>query len=192
MHMRDNDFHSARHWAQELLSSTLDEGSVAVDATMGNGHDTLYLAERVGENGRVYAFDIQPDAVERTRARLAQAGRLERASLFCMSHADMADVVHEQVDAVLFNFGWLPGGDHAVTTRTESSLKAVEQARALLKPGGVMTLCIYPGHEEGDRERAALLDWGRALDPKRYDVMVRAYLNQPNHPPLMLAVRRRG
>ena len=189
--MIENDFRSARHWARELLDVTVREGSVCVDATMGNGHDTLYLAERVGDAGRVYAFDIQESAVARTRERLEKAGLMHRARLFQISHAEMDGVVRESIDAAVFNFGWLPGGDHRATTRVETSLIAVQKALALLKPSGVMTLCVYPGHDEGDREKDALLQWGSALDAKRYDVMAKGYLNQPNCPPVLIAVRNR-
>ncbi len=184
------DFQSARFWAREIIESAVSEGSVAVDATMGNGNDTQWLCERVGNTGRVYAFDIQAEAVARTEERLRAAGLLSRATLLCESRERILEAVAEPIDAAVFNLGWLPGAEHGVTTQTETTLRAAEAALACLREGGVMTICIYPGHEEGERERKALLSWAEGLDPRRYDAIVKAYLNQPNHPPCMLAVRK--
>ena len=185
------DFRSARFWAAELVGPAMYPGAVAVDATMGNGQDTLWLCERAGETGRVYAFDIQQAAVDRTRERLEAAGMLERARLNCTGHERIAQVVPEPVDVVMFNLGWLPGAEHGVTTRTETTLRAVDAALSLLKPDGLMTVCVYPGHPEGARELEALLQWAGNLDPRRYDALVKCYLNQPNDPPRMIAVKRK-
>ena len=185
------DFKSARFWAKEIMEDALFSGAFAIDSTMGNGYDTLWLCELVGESGKVYAFDVQQEAVNNTAKRLEDAGVRERASLFCMGHERMLEAVEEPVDAVLFNLGWLPGAEHGVTTRTETTLKAVEAALTLLKEEAVMTICIYPGHEEGARELQMLMDWAAKLDDKRYDAVIKHYVNQPNDPPQMLAIRKK-
>ena len=185
------DFHSARHWAWALMGEALTEGSLAVDATMGNGHDTLRMCRQVGGAGRVWAFDIQTQALEATAKRLEEAGMRERATLILDSHARMADYVTEPVDGVMFNLGWLPGQDKSRRTLPESTRAAIDAALTLLKPGALLTVCAYPGHEEGRAERDMLMKWASELDPKRYDAMLRTYLNQPNDPPLLFAVRRR-
>ena len=186
-----NDFRSARYWAAELIERALFPGARAVDATLGNGRDALWLCELVGETGHVTGFDIQPEAVARSHARLQAAGVLDRAELICDGHEHLSKyIAPATVDAAVFNLGWLPGAPHALTTRTQTTLTAVNAALAALKPGGVLTVCVYPGHAEGAREREALLAWARALDARRYDAMVRAYLNQPNDPPLLIAVKK--
>ena len=186
-----NDFRSARFWASELIERALYPGAVAVDATLGNGHDALWLCGLVGETGRVYGFDVQQEAVERSRARLVEAGVAERATLILDGHQNMRTyVLSESADAVMFNLGWLPGAAHGVTTQTATTLEAVTAALTVLKEDGVMTVCVYPGHEEGARERDALLSWARGLDERSYDVMLRAYLNQSGDPPLMIAVKK--
>ncbi len=185
------DFSSARFWASELIGPALYPGARAVDATMGNGKDTRWLCERVGPEGMVYAFDVQPEAVDRTRALLEADGLSHRATLFCRGHQHMAECVHEPVDVVMFNLGWLPGGEHGVTTRKETTLHAVDAALGLLKPEGLMTICVYPGHEEGARELEALVRWASNLDARRYDAMLKRYMNQPNHPPQLIAVKRK-
>ena len=184
------DMKSARHWAEELLRQAVGPGARVIDGTMGNGRDTLWLAELVGETGRVYAFDIQREAVERTRARLEEAGVLRRATLFHAGHERIAELVPEPVDSAVFNLGWLPGADTALRTRADTTLAAVNAALDKLKEGGLLTVCAYPGHEEGRVERDMLLEWAKALPPAQYDAMLRAYLNQPNDPPVLFAVKK--
>ena len=171
-----NDFRSARFWAREMILPALHSGSRAIDATMGNGGDTLALCELVGETGRVYAFDVQEAAIESTRARLQSAGMLDRATLIHAGHERISEFISEPADAI--------------TTRVETTLSAVDQALEALAPDGVMTICIYPGHEEGARERDALIDWAKRVNPRRFDVLIKTYLNQPNDPPMMLAVHK--
>ena len=186
------DFRSARFWAAALMETALFPGARAVDATMGNGRDTLWLCQRVGPNGHVYAFDVQPEAVERTGQRLRDADLSDRATLLCQGHQHMADFVPEPVDVVMFNLGWLPGAEHAVTTRTETTLQAVDAALTLLRPQGLMTVCVYPGHEEGTRELRALTQWAGRLDSRLYDALLERYMNQPNDPPQLIAVKKKG
>lgn len=186
------DFRSARFWAAELMEAALFPGAQAVDATMGKGRDTLWLCQRVGPQGRVYAFDVQPEAVDRTRSLLEAEGLLDRATLFCEGHQHMAECVREPVDAVMFNLGWLPGAPHAVTTRAETTLQAVDAALSLLKPQGLLTVCVYPGHAEGARELEALRAWAGCLDPRAFDALLKCYVNQPNDPPQLIAVKKKG
>lgn len=168
---------SARYLAADVLSRVLSEGDSAVDATMGNGHDTEALCRLVGPSGRVYAFDIQPQAVENTRLRLLETGLADRASLFCLGHEHLAEAVPGPVRAVMFNLGWLPGGDHGITTLLPTTLSAVEQALSLLLPGGVLVLCAYPGHPEGAREKESLISFFSSLPPQRYNVLRQVFLN---------------
>ena len=185
-----NDFRSARFWAREMILPALHSGSRAIDATMGNGGDTLALCELVGETGRVYAFDVQEAAIESTRARLQSAGMLDRATLIHAGHERISEFISEPADAIVFNLGWLPGAAHIVTTRTETTMRAVQAALELVQPDGFVSICVYPGHEEGAREREALLAWAAAL-PGTLDVLHQSYMNQKNSPPELLAVRRR-
>ena len=185
------DFGSARKWARALIEATVGAGARIVDGTMGNGYDTEWLAGLVGKDGHVFGFDIQPEAVERTRTRLEAAGLLERATLICDGHQKLAEYVKEPLDAAVFNLGWLPGSPHACTTQVDTTLQATEAALSLLKPGGVLTICVYPGHEEGTRERGALLQWAGALDDGVYDAMAQEYLNIRKKPPLLIAVTKR-
>ena len=168
---------SARYLARDALSRAVQPGDVVADATMGNGHDTLFLAEQVGPEGHVYAFDVQPEALDATRRLLEAHGLAGRVSLLCRSHAFLAETVPAGLSAVVFNLGWLPGGDHRITTRCDSTEKAVTGALECLKPGGIVTVCAYPGHEEGARELDMLLRFFSNLSNRTYNVLRQSFLN---------------
>ena len=168
---------NARHLAADYMRRTIRERDAVVDATMGNGKDTLFLCNLVGETGHVYAFDVQEVAVESTRQRLMEMGLIDRCSLFVKGHQLVQTEVHEPIDAVMFNLGWLPGGDKTVTTLWETTRQAVEACLQLLRKGGVLTLCAYPGHAEGDRERENLIGWFASLRPQEYNVLHQRFLN---------------
>lgn len=181
---------NARHLAADYMRRTIRPGDTVVDATMGNGKDTLFLAELAGESGHVYAFDVQEEAVARTRERVQEAGFGERVTLFLAGHETMAQHVPQGVMAIMFNLGWLPGAAHAVTTRTDTTLAAVEAAVQLIAPGGIVTVCIYPGHEEGKRELSALLDYASALSVRRYNVLHHRFLNASGETPQLILIQR--
>ena len=185
------DLGNARKWAQRLREEALFPGAVVVDATMGNGGDTAHLAQLVGENGHVYAFDVQQEALDRTAERLKEAGLSARVTLILDGHQNMLRHIKTPCDMIVFNLGWLPGAAHDVFTLAETTMRALDAALALLKVGALLTVCVYPGHEEGTRELHALLEWAAALDEKRFDAMHKTYLNQSNDPPHLIAVKKK-
>ena len=147
---------SARYIATDCLQQVVRPGDHVIDATMGNGHDTLMLARLVGEEGHVTGFDVQEAAVASSRRLLEENGVLDCCTLHVLGHEHMAEVVTGPVRAVMFNLGWFPGGDKTVTTHWETTSQALLQAMALLEPRGICTVCAYPGHaagEEGKRFR---------------------------------------
>lgn len=175
--MREFELKSARYIAADCLRRFLLPGDKAVDATMGNGHDTLMLCELVGKDGVVYAFDVQEQAVENTRRRLWKAGVDKQAQLHLCGHQHMEEYVEGPVQAVMFNLGWLPGGDKSVTTHWESTQKAVKSALKLLDIGGVCVICVYPGHEAGDEERRLLAAFLSQLRPQDFNVLHHRFVN---------------
>lgn len=177
-------------YCHHFLRDYIREGDICVDATAGNGGDTEFLCRLAGENGKVYAFDVQEQAVRSTEERLERAGLRDRAELICAGHERMKEFVKERAAAVVFNLGYLPGGDHAVATKADTTLRAAEQALELLKPGGVVSLCIYSGGDTGYEERDTLLSWLRELDPRRWLVIVNCYYNRRNDPPLPVFIIR--
>ena len=184
---------SARYLAREVILRAVEPGDTVVDATMGNGHDTQMLCETVGPEGRVWAFDVQAQAVEETRNRLRAQGLDGRAELILSGHEHMAEYVKGPVKAVMFNLGWLPGGDHAVTTRWETTRTAVESALDLLAPMGVLVICAYPGHAEGEREKQELTAFLGGLDNRRYNVLHQRFLNAgPGAPECFVIQKQNG
>ena len=181
---------SARYLASECISQAVREGDTVVDATMGNGHDTEMLARLVGEKGHVYAFDIQHQAVENTRARLTEQGLIGRVTLIEDSHANLARYVTESPQVIMFNLGWLPGGDKQVTTLLSSTLTAVQTALSLLPVNGVLCMCVYPGHDEGMRELKALTQYFTELDPRQFNCLLQTFLNAGDGAPRCFIIQK--
>ncbi|MBR3680870.1 MAG: class I SAM-dependent methyltransferase [Clostridia bacterium] len=161
----------------------LREGDVAVDFTMGNGNDTLFLSRAVGEAGRVYAFDIQEEALDSTRKHLEENGAPNNYTLICASHHRVKEFVNEPIKAGMFNLGYLPrSGKKAVTTMRETTLPAVRAALELLCPDGVLIVAIYPGHEEGALEGEMLREYFSGLSRYRVCPSEFKILNSPTSP----------
>ncbi len=177
--------------ARQVIRERVGSGETVVDATMGNGNDTLFLAQLVGVHGRVIAYDIQPEAVLRTRERLEREGVSGWVDLRLASHEQIG-AIPEQVGAIMFNLGYLPGGNKAVTTQAESTCRAIEAGLSILRPGGVMTIVVYWGHPAGQMEKEAVESFCESLDQTRFLVLKYQYLNQQNQAPFLLAVERRG
>lgn len=182
-------------FAHSLLEKAVKEGSFAIDATAGNGHDTVFLAKRVGKSGKVFAFDIQPEAVKRTKERLEKEGLVTRAELFCTGHEHAGECIpaslHGKISGAVFNLGYLPGSDKTVITRPESTIAALGQIFPMLETGGIIAVVVYHGHEGGAYERDRLLDYVKQLDQKKAHVLRYEFLNQANHPPFLIAVQKR-
>lgn len=178
-------------FARQLIEGRLKNGGRALDGTAGNGRDTLFLAQLAGGSGKVWAFDIQAQALSNTAGLLRENGVEERVELIAASHADLADYVREPLDAAMFNFGYLPGGDKTVTTKADSSVLAIQAAAALLAEGGLLTAVVYSGHPAGRTEAATIEQWAAALPQEQYQVLHYRFTNQRNHPPQLLAIEKR-
>ncbi len=165
-----------------FLASHIKEGDTVADFTMGNGHDTLWLAEQVGKSGHVYAFDIQKAALEQTESRLREAGVEQRCSLIFDSHENSEQYIREPLNASVFNLGWLPGSDRTLTTRHESTMKAVDAAIRLCAPDGIVLVAVYPGHPEGEREGILLSERLSSLNRRAFSVTQFRILNSPTSP----------
>lgn len=143
--------------AHDWISRLVLPGDTVADATAGNGHDTVFLARLAGAAGQVHAFDVQEKALRATRERLEKDGLLTPAvQLHLASHDRLAELVAGPVKAVVFNLGYLPGGNKKTVTRTACTLAALEQAAALIAPNGLLSVMCYPGHEEGKAEADAV------------------------------------
>jgi 16S rRNA C1402 N4-methylase RsmH len=187
---------SVLDFAHHLIAEALSPGGVAVDATVGNGHDTVALARAVGPEGRVFGIDVQAEAIEHTRSRLADDGVAEPVTLVHGGHEDMAEhlpaSVHGAVGAVTFNLGYLPGSASTLTTEPETTLSALEAALSVLRPGGVVTVVMYTGHEGGPAEAAAVESWAADRSQDEFHVLSYQFMNQKNDPPRLVAVEKRS
>jgi 16S rRNA C1402 N4-methylase RsmH len=190
-------FLSILSFAHKCIEERLKPGDAAIDATAGNGNDTVFMARLLTGGGHLYSMDIQQAALDHTRRKLEAepAESRERVSLHLGSHAYMASIVppehHGKVGAVMFNLGYLPGQDHAVITTAESTLPALEAAFELLRPGGIITVVVYPGHPGGEREAAAVTEWFESRPQSMAQSFCYRFMNQRNSPPFLLAVEKR-
>ena len=144
---------------KHFILEHLGEGDIAVDFTMGNGGDTLFLSKTVGESGKVYAFDIQEEALISTRAYLQENGAPENYQLICASHHRVKEFVEGPIKAGMFNLGYLPGGDKSITTMRATTLPAIEAAIDLLGKDAILLIAVYPGHPEGDAEGKEITEY---------------------------------
>lgn len=183
---------SAVHLAQVLLAEKLKRGAVAVDATAGKGNDTAFLARRVGRNGKVYAFDIQAEALARTGEFLKRHNLDGPVEIVCAGHEHIAEHVREPVDAVMYNLGYLPGGDQSVVTRPETTIASLEAALGLLRSGGRISLVSYTGHPGGREEYEAVENYAAALDSLHYRVIRVGFINRAVHAPVLIVIEKAG
>ena len=167
---------------KRFILEHLREGDVAVDFTMGNGHDTEFLSKTVGESGHVYAFDIQEQAVESTRKNLAAAGCPENYTLIHDSHHNVKNYVSEPIRAGMFNLGYLPGSDKKITTLHQTTRVAVEKAINMLAPDGILLIAVYPGHDEGTVEGNMLAEMLAEYNRRKYCCACFRILNSPISP----------
>lgn len=177
--------------SHELIMELVKDGDTVVDATAGNGHDTLLLASLVGPSGKVYSFDIQEKAVGNTRKRLDDAGLLDRVNLAHDSHENLDKYISSKIKAVMFNLGYLPGGDHSIGTRAASTIKALDKALELLEPNGLAIVVLYYGGDSGFEEKDALMYYIKGIDHRRYTVQKTEFANLPNCPPILICIEKR-
>ena len=167
---------------KHFILTHLKEGDVAVDFTMGNGYDTEFLSKTVGENGHVYAFDIQKQAVESTAKHLEEVGCPKNYTLIHDSHHNVKNYVKEPICAGLFNLGYLPGGDKTITTLHETSLAAISAGIDLLDADGAILCAVYPGHAEGTLEGELIEEMLSKLDRKKICATKFKIVNSPTSP----------
>lgn len=181
-------------WSHWIVSRVLRDGDVAFDATVGHGNDLVMMASLVGPTGLVLGCDIQEHAIESTRHNAESRGVAGRIRLYVESHEHIGRICAmesvRQLRAIMYNLGYLPGGDKSIRTRLETTIPSLGRAVGLLAEGGVMTIVSYRGHEGGAEEAAAVLDWCRALPPHQYECVQYTSLLS-DVAPLGLAIARR-
>jgi SAM-dependent methyltransferase len=160
--------------AHSLIKDKVTSGDIVIDATVGNGHDTAFLLDLVKPSGKVFGFDIQQTAIDSTRVNLQDIPFIECLTLLHASHENMGEAIptahHRKISAVMFNLGYLPGGDKRIITQADSTLVALSSASQLLAADGIITVLAYPGHEGGEMETGRVKNWCLSLNPKHNQV----------------------
>lgn len=190
---KENFMHNSLQYSHRLIKSKVQPGDLVIDATAGNGHDTLFLAELVGEKGQVLSYDIQKAAIDNTRQRLEKENLLHRASLIQRGHETIKqDLTPDStIKAAMFNLGYLPGGEHSIVTKPNTTLKALQTLENYLVPRGMITIVAYHGHTGGKEELTALQNYLMDLDQKRFSVLEYKFINQANNPPILYVIEKK-
>ena len=184
---------TALHFSHSLLEEILQPGDHVIDATMGNGYDTVFMAEKIGKTGHVYSFDVQKEALLSTKSKLTEQDLLDRTSLFLQGHETLGTVVDEaqHIKAGIFNLGYLPKSDKSVITLPETTRTAMEEILKRLVPRGRMILVVYYGHEGGEKELDMVQDYCQSLPQEKYNVLKYQFINQKNNPPILYCVEKK-
>ena len=178
--------------SKALMDLAIYNGDTVIDATVGNGNDTLYMANLIGDEGKVYGFDIQKTAINRTKQALEKAGFNNRVTLINSGHETMDEYVKEKVKLVVFNLGFLPKGDKKITTLPGTTIMAMEKSLKLLVDNGLLLIISYIGHSGGLEEKEAVENYLKELNQKEYNVLKYKFINQINNPPILYGVEKRS
>lgn len=176
--------------AHQLMRPKLSTANLVVDATAGNGKDTLFLAENTAATATVWAFDIQQQALAKTKILLIKHKLIDKVKLVCDSHANMFNYIDKPLDAVMFNLGYLPGGNQEINTCPDTTISAITQALQLLSVSGLMTVAAYPGYEHGKLECHAVHDYLTGLNQKQFTIACWSMVNQKNNPPVLYVIEK--
>lgn len=169
----------------KIIIDTKKDIKIAADMTVGKGNDSKYILENTGVE-RLYGFDIQKESQEAARDLIGEDNRF----IFHLeSHEQVDEYIKEGLDLVVYNLGYLPGGDKEITTSHKSTIKSLEKTLKLMRENGLIILTIYPGHPAGKVESEELEKYLDKLDSKKYAVMKLSYQNRPNNPPYIMVIK---
>jgi hypothetical protein len=189
-------FQSHLDLAHAYWKQILQPGDWAIDATCGNGNDTLKLVEILGSAlGGVIGIDLQQEAIEKTHELLSSKlskESLGKVHLFTQSHASFPDIaLKAPVRLIVYNLGYLPRGDKNLTTLTQTTLESVTRSLERIVPGGAISITCYPGHEEGAKEEIALLKMISSLSSDTWIACHHRFINREKAPSLLLIQKNR-
>lgn len=186
-----NNFDNVNNIAKMYIQEAIGEGDICIDATMGNGYDTVFLAEKVGKNGKVYAFDVQEEAIKSTQKKIKKLEFEDRVELILDGHENIEKYVKQSIKCAVFNLGYLPRCEHMIITKPNTTVEAIKQSVELLEENGVVCISIYTGHEGGMEERNAVFNYAMNLDQKSYNVFESKFINQKNNPPSIILIEKK-
>lgn len=176
--------------SHNIIASIVEQGDTVIDATAGNGNDTVFLANLVGEEGRVFSFDIQERALNTTLRKLSEKQLQDRVTLINDGHQNVEKYVKGPVKAVMFNLGYLPGGDHSIGTKASTTIAAIKSSMELVEKHGIISIVVYYGGDSGFDEKNQVMSFLETIDCKHYTVMKTAFINQINCPPILVCIEK--
>lgn len=188
-------FQSHIDLAHSYWKQLIKHGDIVIDATCGNGHDTTELARILFENdeyprGQLLAIDCQTEAIQATQHRLTSIfpGKImDRISLLERCHSTFPESISiGSVALIVYNLGYLPGGNKALTSMSSTTLQSLQTALPLMKPGGCISITCYPGHEEGKHEEAVIKEFASTLSPSQWSCCHHTWLNRRQAPSLLV------
>lgn len=185
--------HGILHYAHYLLESTIEKGETVIDATCGNGRDTLFLSNVVGKKGHVLAFDIQAQAIQATK-QLMEKHQKTNVSVIHDSHENIEKYLPTKemlIGGAVFNLGYLPKSDKSIITNAASTISAINTILHYLKTNGLIVIVVYYGHQGGHEEKEAVLKHVMQLSQRSYHVLQYRFINQKNNPPFIIAIEKR-
>lgn len=168
--------------SHSIINNYLKNKDIAIDATLGNGHDTDFLSLNFN---KVYSFDIQDQACLKYSNK-----DKDNVIVICDSHHKFNKHIKENVDCIMYNLGFLPGASKEITTKYNTSLESIQIGLKILNPGGIMTICIYTGHDEGKKEKSCILDFLEKISKKEYGVMIHQFLNRSKTAPMLVVIEK--
>ena len=180
--------------AQSWLKESIKAGDIAIDATLGNGFDALFLAQCLGESGQLFGFDVQENALQQTQLLLQDEPC--RKTFYLQGHEHMTATLPENikcnVSVIMFNLGWLPGSDKSVITQAKTTISALEQSFSFLAPYGKLSVMVYPGHVGGDTEATEVIEWMEQYCLKNSSALKLEKIAIPDRPtaPILLKIQK--
>ncbi|MDL2249015.1 methyltransferase domain-containing protein [Tyzzerella sp. OttesenSCG-928-J15] len=176
--------------AHSFVKPHISQGDICIDATCGAGFDTAFLSTAAGAYGKVLSFDIQHEAIETAKLNIADHPFYSNITFINSGHQHIDEYAEKAtVSCIMFNLGWLPGGNHEIRTKTQTTISAITKSLTLIKPTGIISLCLYCGKEMGHDEKKAVLEFAKKL-PSEFDVIYIDYLNKNNPPTNLFIVRK--
>ncbi|WP_188206546.1 class I SAM-dependent methyltransferase [Alkalibacillus aidingensis] len=181
-------------FAHQLLKDSIQPGDTVVDATLGNGHDSLFLSSLVAEHGQVFSFDIQENALNQAK-KLLEQHNINQVEMIHRGHEHVYEELSDRniggVGGAIFNLGYLPGSDHTITTTADTTIPAINGLLRLLKPERYIILVIYPGHKTGAEEKVELLNYLKTLPANEVDVARYQMVNRSDKAPFVMAIYKK-
>ena len=184
-----NLFDNVTDMTNFIIDTKVKKGDIVLDLTMGNGHDTLYLADKIGINGKVYSFDIQKEALLNTK-KLLEENNIKNVELIQDNHKNILNYVNEYIDFAVYNLGYLPGGNKNVITKWDSTIYSLKSVLSILRIKGIVCICSYIGHSGGKKEYDEIIKFCKDLPKKEFNIIDIKHINRSENAPRMIIIEK--